>query len=228
MQSLPDVGFDENGSRVGVEGFDYDAVEASVAQDLSRYCKTKEAKKDKEEFTAKELEAAIKVIDRLMCWIWANGMKNPEGVKVRAIVVCWAILKPLRVFSLTGIAQCYGKKKQSLGRWVDQFKKDFKFLSPHMRPLSGKPPRYRHTSKLMAALHGAEGLRRAHQDFPAEKWPEDWRVRARETLGPVVQELFCSGCAGERCRLPENPNAEGRMDAGVLRGRLQAWGCGKK
>ena len=56
-------------------------------------------------------------------------MKNPDGVKIRAIICCWIFLKELRSVSETDMAVGYGLKKQSLGRWVEQFKKHF----PHIR-----------------------------------------------------------------------------------------------
>jgi len=177
-----DYGFDENGRKVWVTQFDYDKVD----QDLSKYSQRKET------FTAKEVDAAIKVIDKLLCWVWHNGMRNPEGIKIRAIVVCWILLKPLRPFSLTGISKLYGKKKQSLGRWVDQFKREFKFLTPHMRPakMTGG---CRKRGQLLGALHGAEGLKRSAEIYPVKKWPEDWRDQVKATLLPVVRELWPDG-----------------------------------
>jgi hypothetical protein len=174
-----DFGFNENGERVGIAEFDYDQVE----QDLGGYFPRKE------QFTAKEIDAAVKVIDRVLIWVWQNGMRNPEGIKIRAIVVCWILLKPLRPFSLTMISQLYGKKKQSLGRWVDQFKRDFKFITPHMRPAQ-RPSGCRRAQHLLKALHGAEGLRRSAQVCRVASWPPEIRDQVRETLAPVVAELW--------------------------------------
>jgi hypothetical protein len=171
-------GFDENGARVGIAQFDYDQVD----QDLTGYFPRAE------KFTTKEIEAAVKVIDRLLIWIWQNGTRHPEGVKIRAIVVCWILLKPLRPFSLTHVSKLYGKKKQSLGRWVDQFKRDFGFITPHMRPAQ-RPSSCRHKQELMGALHGAQVLRRCAQIYPVHKWPAEIRDQVRATLAPVVEEL---------------------------------------
>jgi hypothetical protein len=197
-----EFGFSEDGSRCAVTQFDYDAVDAAFTQDLSSYFKTKKPRKahaeKPEEFTVKELDAAIKVIDRLLCWIWANGMRNPEGVKIRAIVACWILLKPLRVFSLTGVSKLYGKKKQSLGRWVDQFKQDFRFLTPHMRPLGKSAKGNRHTTELLAALRGAEAMRRATVLLPTDRWPQDWQTQMRRTIEPTCAQLFCSACPNRK------------------------------
>jgi hypothetical protein len=121
-----DVAHEEDGHLVGVAQFDYDAVERSLfdvapADDLT-------------EITPLELEAAQRAFSRLLAWIWQDGMKNPDGVKIRAIILCWIFLKHLRPMTLTELARGYGMKKQSLGRWVDQFKRDFpEYKTCHMR-----------------------------------------------------------------------------------------------
>jgi hypothetical protein len=121
-----EVAHEEDGHLVGVSQFDYDAVERSLfdvspADDLT-------------EITPLELEAAQRAFSRLLAWIWQDGMKNPDGVKIRAIILCWIFLKHLRPMTLTELAMGYGMKKQSLGRWVDQFKRDFpEYKTCHMR-----------------------------------------------------------------------------------------------
>ena len=84
---------------------------------------------DSEEFTAAEMDAALKVFSRLLEWIWQGGMKNSEGLTIRSIIACWIFLKHLRPLTLTQMARGFGKKKQSLGRWVD----DFKIAFPNIR-----------------------------------------------------------------------------------------------
>lgn len=77
------------------------------------------------EFSAEEIDAACKVFSALVTWIWQSGMKNAEGITIRAIIVCWIFLKHLHPLTLTQMSRGFGKKKQSLGRWVDDFKRKF-------------------------------------------------------------------------------------------------------
>ncbi len=80
------------------------------------------------------MDAALKVFSRLLEWIWQNGMKNSEGLTIRAVIACWIFLKHLRPLTLTQMARGFGKKKQSLGRWVDDFKIAFPHIrNPHMK-----------------------------------------------------------------------------------------------
>jgi hypothetical protein len=46
----------------------------------------------------------------------------------------WFLIKELQPLSLTQLARMYGKDKQSLGRWVDDFKRRFPGLrNCHMK-----------------------------------------------------------------------------------------------
>jgi len=82
----------------------------------------------------RDLEAAQEVIRQLINWIWQDGMKNPEGLNIRAIIVCWVFLPHLHPLNLTELARAFGKHKQSLGRWVDDFKRQFPGIrNPHMK-----------------------------------------------------------------------------------------------
>lgn len=121
-------GHDESRAIIPTTDFDYSIVEKNLFQI--------EPENDLTEFTAVELDAATRAFGRMLQWVWQDGMKNPDGVKIRSIIVCWIFLKELRPMTLTQIAQGYGMKKQSLGRWVDQFKLDFpEIRTVHMRNL---------------------------------------------------------------------------------------------
>src|SRR6267378_3437659 len=50
-------------------------------------------------------------------WLWQDGMNNPDGLKIRAIVWCWNLHPVLRRLTMTQIARGYGMDKQSIGRW---------------------------------------------------------------------------------------------------------------
>jgi hypothetical protein len=72
-----------------------------------------------------DIDLALKAFTHLVEWVWQDGMNNVEGLQIRASIVCWIFLPQLRPLTLTQMAQGFGKKKQSLGRWVDDFKRCF-------------------------------------------------------------------------------------------------------
>lgn len=79
-------------------------------------------------------EKAIQTIIRLKSWDFQNGMKDPHGLMIRSAVSAWAVVPLLEPLNLTQLAEGLGLKKQSLGRWVDQFKRDFPNIrNKHMR-----------------------------------------------------------------------------------------------
>lgn len=123
---MSELAFGENGERVLAEDFDYnlfDGVREEVAAEAAN-------------LSPAEMETALKLFEHLLRWQWQSGMRNPDGVKIRAIICCWIFLKVLRPMTLTQLAHHYGMDKQSLGRWVDQFKKDFpQIRTVHMRNL---------------------------------------------------------------------------------------------
>lgn len=116
----------EDGAITPAVEFDYDLVE----QNLFGPKAVKELKK----ISSKDIEAARQAFRILLQWVFQNGMKNPDGLKIRTIICCWIYLEELRPMTLTELAIGFGMKKQSLGRWVDEFKKDFPDVRiPHMR-----------------------------------------------------------------------------------------------
>jgi hypothetical protein len=116
----------EDGKLVGCTQFDYEAVE----EGLFDYTPEELA-----EISQEDLDRAIKGMTVLLEWVFQNGMNNPEGLKIRSIIVCWVFLKQLRPLNETEMARGFGMKKQSLERWVEQFKKCFPTIKmPHFRP----------------------------------------------------------------------------------------------
>lgn len=124
----PGLAHDETGRLVSVCEFDFDTVQQNLFGDDPR--------SDLHGVTPAEIDRAIEVLRIMLQWIWQDGMKNVDGVKIRAIILCWIFLKELRPLSLTQVARGFGLKKQSLGRWVDLFKRQFPDIkTSHMRNL---------------------------------------------------------------------------------------------
>lgn len=176
------IAHEEDGHITGTTEFDFEKVERNLfgqqptANDLSQ-------------ISALELEAAEKAFTRLLDWVWQNGMKNPEGVKIRAIVVCWVFLKHLRPMTLSELAQGYGMKKQSLGRWVDQFKADFpKYRTAHMRNGVAAGERKRWPC-FVEAISRFSKFTSLVERFPVNKWPATARNKLKEGLAPINAQL---------------------------------------
>ena len=65
---------------------------------------------------------------RVFEWMWQpqpTGFPNRDGLFVRSIIVAWVFVPQLRSYSMTHMASAFGLKKQSLGRWTDDFKRTF-------------------------------------------------------------------------------------------------------
>lgn len=126
-----ETAFTDDGQITGVEEFDYDLVERRLAKDLSN----PELAKELAGMSEAEIEAALRMFRCLVRWLWQNGMKNPDGLTIRAILCCWIFVEELRPMTLTEMARGFGgRHKQSLGRWMESFKQNFPFIkTPHMR-----------------------------------------------------------------------------------------------
>jgi hypothetical protein len=82
------------------------------------------------------VDAASKLFQMFMRWNWQDGKKNPEGLQIRSMISCWLFIPELRALTETELAIGFGKKKQSIERWVDEWKQDFpRIRNAHMRPL---------------------------------------------------------------------------------------------
>lgn len=127
MSGLEDgLGHTDDGKLVPTEPFDYDKIDDAVFQH--------KPETDLTEFSPEELEKVRKGLRVILQWIWQNGMKNTDGITIRAILACWIFLEELRPMELSQLARGFGKQKQSLGRWHDDFKRCFPNIKTcHMR-----------------------------------------------------------------------------------------------
>jgi hypothetical protein len=116
----------DDGSLTAAVEFDYEIVERNLFP----------AAEPVESANQACIDGAALLFQRFARWIWQDGKKNPDGVKIRAMIVCWIFISELRALTETDLAIGFGMKKQSIGRWVEQWKRDFPNIrSPHMRPL---------------------------------------------------------------------------------------------
>ena len=123
---MTDIAHEEDGHITPVQQFDWEAVERNLF--------SPESVKELEELTQEDIDRALKMFDVVLRWVFQNGMKNSDGLKIRAIIVCWIFLKELRPYKLVDMATGFGMQKQSLGRWHDDFKIRFPGIkTPHMR-----------------------------------------------------------------------------------------------
>lgn len=124
------LGHGEDGKPVQVTQFDFDAIEKAFQSDLEDFRGEVEAG----EYSQDDIDRALVVVTRMLKWVWQGGMKNADGLQIRAMIICWVFLKELRPIELTQLAGAFGKDKQSLGRWVENFKEYFpRIRIAHMR-----------------------------------------------------------------------------------------------
>ncbi len=111
------VGHDDAGEIVASEDFPYHLIDG-----------------EEEQPTAQDLAAAAMAMQKVMEWVWQGGPRNHNGFEIRSVIACWIFLKHLHALNLTQVAAMMNKDKQSLGRWVDDFKKEFPAVkTEHMR-----------------------------------------------------------------------------------------------
>ena len=122
--------FDEDGRPILITDFDWEEIERNLASEtkqLRRSCK-------RGEITREQLETAMELCGTLLRWVWNNGKRDKRGVAIRSLIICWLYLDELRPLTEAQLARGFGLKKQSVGRWVEQFKKEFPmFKSPQLQ-----------------------------------------------------------------------------------------------
>lgn len=83
--------------------------------------------------TRDPVEMACECQRQLWAWAWNDACKNWDGFQCRCAVLAWVFHEPLRAYSMTEMAGRIGKKKQSLGRWVEDFKAQFPDIAKHLQ-----------------------------------------------------------------------------------------------
>lgn len=111
-----DVCHGEDGAIEPAIGFDFDAI--YEREDVFHVAPQNNGCA---ELSPEALDAARKVIVRVMEWIWSDGTKNTDGLQNRAAVACWKFLPQLRPLTMVELATGFGKHKQSIGRAADSF-----------------------------------------------------------------------------------------------------------
>ncbi len=114
------TGFDESGSTL-VCDFDFAAVDSALAGTVDPV----------EAARISPTEAACECQRQIWAWVYSPPCEDMDGFTCRSIIACWVFVPQLREYTMTQIAQRFGKKKQSLGRWVADFKVQFKEVANH-------------------------------------------------------------------------------------------------
>ena len=108
--------YDDSGNVTLTCGFNWDAIDA--------YNFTKE-----DELKTEAIEIACEGYRKVWTWIYQPPCDNLDGWTCRCIIATWLFVPQLRSYTLTEIAGRFGKKKQSLDRWVQQLKQEFPELA---------------------------------------------------------------------------------------------------
>src|SRR5689334_14493304 len=107
------MAFAEDGSLTPVVNFDFDEVDRNLS-----------GAKEIDQPNASD-EKAIQAVQKIVSWIFQSGKQNDEGYKVRATIAAWRALPQYHHYTETEMAALLGKHKQSVGRWVTDWKKTF-------------------------------------------------------------------------------------------------------
>jgi len=105
--------WDDNSSATLTVDFDYDQIDRNLHPHDPDTC------------SERAIDAASSVLQRAFAWVWQGDCANLDGLVCRAAVVCWIFVPQLRPYTMTEMAGRLGKKKQSLERWVSDFKVRF-------------------------------------------------------------------------------------------------------
>lgn len=110
------IGFEGRGAPIESVDFDFDAVDEALSSAIS-------PNKAANHPTSQHAEAELAALKTILEWVVQKVPKNQNGIEIRATIAAWIFLPYLRTMNLTEIAATVGRDKQSLGRWVDDFKR---------------------------------------------------------------------------------------------------------
>jgi hypothetical protein len=80
-----------------------------------------------------DLDAILEMNRRVWQWVYQPPNKDLDGFMCRCIIACWIFCPPLREYTQTDIAARFGKKKQSLNRWIVAFKRELPEVGQHLQ-----------------------------------------------------------------------------------------------
>jgi hypothetical protein len=113
------VAFGDDGSVCSAIDFDYDAVDEALIH------APQVPGLDGAQHPNARHEETIVALQVILEWILQKVPRNQNGIEIRATIAAWIFLPYLRSLSLTEVSAMVGRDKQSLGRWVDDFKRQF-------------------------------------------------------------------------------------------------------
>lgn len=111
--------YDDAGQVTLVSDFSYDEIDERLGYAPSE----------------RDIEDALECQRRVWRWVYQPPCVDLDGFMCRCIVACWIFVPQLRSQTMTYVAGRFGKKKQSIGRWVDDFKTEFPEVSKHLQHL---------------------------------------------------------------------------------------------
>ncbi len=109
---MKSLGHAEDGSVIETVDFPYADI---YARDENVQCL--ETDPELNRLSAEELRLGMKTVGPALRWVWQYGMKNKDGIAIRAILLCRAGLPELGGLTMTRLANGFGLAKQSLDRW---------------------------------------------------------------------------------------------------------------
>lgn len=80
-----------------------------------------------------EMDVALEIQRRIWAWVYQPPCEDLNGLTCRCLIACWVFVPQLREYSQSEFAGRCGKKKQSLNRWIKDFKRTFPDVTKHLQ-----------------------------------------------------------------------------------------------
>ena len=80
-----------------------------------------------------DIDIVIELNQRIWAWVYQELSVDLDGLMCRCIIALWIFVPSLRDYNQTQIAARFGKKKQSLNRWIVDFKREFPEIGNHLQ-----------------------------------------------------------------------------------------------
>jgi hypothetical protein len=74
-----------------------------------------------------------RLLRTILEWVADKVPRHGNGLEIRATIAAWIFLPYLRGYTMTELAAMIGRDKQSVGRWVDDFRRTFPGVLPYSK-----------------------------------------------------------------------------------------------
>ena len=110
--------FDQEGQPEATTDFPYDEIDRRLSDPES---------------PPTRVDGEGRLLKTVLEWVADKVPRHGNGLEIRATIAAWIFLPYLRGYTMTELAAMIGRDKQSVGRWVDDFRKSFPGVLPNSK-----------------------------------------------------------------------------------------------